>query len=55
MSNPRFVAKTLKSDPARLSAIIDHFENGGIIRVFPASKRPKRGFTVGKSFKAKNK
>ena len=57
MSNARFVNKGLHrgEDYATINAYINYFENGGKITKVKSPKRPKRGFTVGKSVKTGDK
>lgn len=49
MSNTRFIDKSkVVTDYDSLLAIVEFYEKGGKIQVVKPSKRPKRGFTVGK-------
>ncbi len=47
-SNPRFVNKGKKAlGLAELNALVKFYEAGGVIKVSPKVKRPKRGYTIG--------
>lgn len=48
MSNTRFVKKDAKLDYATLDALITFYQEGGVITKAKPTKRPKRGYTVGK-------
>ena len=56
MSNARFAPKNPNGkDTANIFALIRWHENGGRITKVKSSKRPKRGYTVGKSIKTGDK
>jgi hypothetical protein len=56
MSNARFAPKNPNGkDTANIFALIRWHENGGKITKVKSSKRPKRGYTVGKSVKTGDK
>lgn len=56
MSNARFAPRNPNGkDIANLFALCRWVENGGRITKVKSSKRPKRGYTVGKSIKTGDK
>lgn len=48
MANKRFVKRTSSVSGSQLEALVRFYENGGSIQVVKSSKRPKRGYTVGR-------
>ena len=51
--NHRFAKKSFHLDLATLNALSNYFENGGTIKVVKNTKRPNKGYTVGKQSKVK--
>jgi hypothetical protein len=49
MANKRFVKRTSSVSGSQLDAMIAFYQAGGTIQVVKSSKRPKRGYTVGRT------